>query len=81
MYITVDNELVETSYKRQKTLSSFTSQTKNTNTAILDHDASCNYTIIPSNLTLNLKEYAHLNWDSDIPCSMYNVSRENFRSI
>ncbi len=28
MYTTVDNELVETSSKRQKTLSSFTSQTK-----------------------------------------------------
>jgi hypothetical protein len=52
-YITVDNELVESSSKRHKTMRSFTSQTKNTNTAILDHDASCSYTIIPNNLTLN----------------------------
>ncbi len=49
-YITVDNELVETSSKRQKTLSSFTPQARNTNTVILDHDASCSYTIIPINL-------------------------------
>ena len=70
MYIIVDNELVETSSKRQKTFSSFTSQTKNTNTAIRDHDASCSYTIFPNNLAFNLKEYAHPNWDSDIPCTM-----------
>ena len=39
-YITIDKELVETSSKRQKTLSSFTSQTRNINTVIRDHDAS-----------------------------------------
>jgi hypothetical protein len=32
-YITADNELVETSSKRQRTLSSLTPQTRNTNTA------------------------------------------------
>ncbi len=40
MYITVDNELVETSSKRQKTLSSLTPQTRNTNTVTLDYGAS-----------------------------------------
>ena len=58
-YITIDNGLVETSSKRQKTLSLFTPQTRNKNKAILDHDASCSYKIIPNNLTVNLKEYAH----------------------
>ena len=33
-YISVDNELVETSSKRQKTLNSLTPQTRNTNMAI-----------------------------------------------
>jgi mannose/fructose/N-acetylgalactosamine-specific phosphotransferase system component IIB len=34
-YISVDNELVETSSKRQKTLNLFTPQTRNANMAIL----------------------------------------------
>jgi hypothetical protein len=51
-YISVDNELVETSSKRQKTLNSFTPQTRNTNMAIFDHGASSSY---PNNLTVNLK--------------------------
>jgi hypothetical protein len=66
-YITVENELVETSSKRHKTLSSFTPQSRNANTAILDHGASCSYTIIPNNFTINLKDFADPNWDSDIP--------------
>ena len=37
---------------------------------ILDNDASCNYTSIPKNLKVNLKEDAHPNWDSVIPCTM-----------
>ncbi len=52
-YITVENELVETSSKRHKTLSSFTPQTRNTNTAILDYGASCSYIVIPNNFTIN----------------------------
>ena len=70
IYITVDKELVETSSKRQNTLSSFTWQTRNINTVIRGHDASCSYILIPNNMVLNLKEYAHPNWDSDIPCTM-----------
>jgi hypothetical protein len=54
-YITADNELVETSSRRQKILSSITPQTRNTNTALLDHSASCSYTIIANNLIVNLK--------------------------
>jgi hypothetical protein len=69
-YITAENGLVETSSKRQKRLSSFTPQTRNTNTAILDHGASCSYTIIPNNCTDNLKEFADPNWDSDIASTM-----------
>ena len=76
-YITVENELVETSSKRHKTLSSFTPQTRNINTAILDHGASCSYTIIPNTFTVNLKEFADSNWDSDIPSTM---SAENIPS-
>jgi hypothetical protein len=56
-YITSDNELVETSSKRHNTLSSLTPQTRNTNMATLDYSASCNYTIIAKNLTVNLKEF------------------------
>jgi len=70
MYITVNNELVETSSKRQKTLSLFTPQTKNTNTATLDYGASCSYAIIASNLIVNLNIFADPNWESDIPCTM-----------
>ena len=55
MCITVDNKLVETSSKRQKTSISLTPQTRNTNTANLDFCASCNYTITAKNLTVNLK--------------------------
>ena len=69
-YIIVNNEFVETSSKRQKILSTFTPQTKNTNKAIHDHGASCSYTIIPNNLTVNLKECVGPNWDSNIPCTM-----------
>jgi len=61
-YITGENELVETYYKRPKWLSSFTPQTRNTNTAILDHGASRNYTIITNNFTVNLKEFGDPNW-------------------
>ncbi len=53
-YIIVENELVETSFKRHKTLTSFTPQTRHTNTAILDHGASCSYTTIPNNFIVNL---------------------------
>jgi len=70
IYITVDNELVETSSKRHKTLSSLTPQTRNTNTATLDYSASCNYTIIANNLTVNLKEFADPNGELDIKCTM-----------
>jgi hypothetical protein len=69
-YITVENELVETSSKRQKTLSSFIPQTRNTNTAILDHGASCIYTIVANNLTVSLKEFANPNRVLDIPSTM-----------
>ena len=69
-YITIENELVETSSRRQKTLSSFTPQTRITNTTILDHGASCTYTIFANNMIVNLKEYAHPDWESDIPCTM-----------
>ena len=70
MYITVGNELVEISSKRQKTLSPLTSQTINTITATLDYGASCNYTIIANNLTMNLKEFANPNWESHMKCTM-----------
>ena len=69
-YITVDTELVETSSKRQKTISSLTPQTRNTNTATMDYGASWSYTIIANHLTLNLKEFADPNWESDIKCTM-----------
>ncbi len=69
-YKTVENELVETSSKRQKTLTSFTPQTRHTNTAIIAHDASSSYTITPKNFTVNLKEFADPKWDSDIPSTM-----------
>ena len=62
-YISVHNELVETSSKRQKTLNLFTPQTRNTNTVILDHGASRSYTIIANNFTVNLKDFANPNWD------------------
>ena len=62
-YITVNNELVETSSKRQKTLRSLTPQTRNTNTTTLDYGASCTYTIIANNLIVNLKENADPNWE------------------
>ena len=66
-YIIVENELVETSSKRHETLTSFTPQTRHTNTAILDHGASSSYTITPNNITVNLKEFADPNWDSEVP--------------
>jgi len=69
-YNTVENEDVETSSKRQKTLTSFTSQTTHTHTSILDHGASCSYRIMPNNFTVNLKEFADPNWDSDIPSTL-----------
>jgi hypothetical protein len=53
-----ENQLVETFSKRPKTLRSFTSQTRNTNTAIRDHGASCSYTNISNNFTVYLKEFA-----------------------
>jgi hypothetical protein len=68
MYILVDNEPVKASSKRQKIFSSLTPQNRNTNTATLDYGASCSYTITVNNLTVNLKEYADSNWDSDIIC-------------
>jgi hypothetical protein len=69
--MTVENELVETSSKRQKTLTSFTPHTSiHTKTAILDHGASSSYTITPNNFTVNLKEFADSNCDSDIPSTM-----------
>jgi hypothetical protein len=70
MYITVDNQHAETSSKRQKTLSSRTSQNRNTNTATLDNGASCNYTVTANILTVDLKEFADPNWDLDITCIM-----------
>jgi hypothetical protein len=69
-YVTVENQSVETSSKRQKRLSSFTSQTRNTNTAIPDHGASCSHTIISHNFITNLKEFIDLSWESDIPSRM-----------
>ena len=69
-YITVENELVETSSKRHKTLSSFTPKTRNKNTAILDHAANCSYRIMPNNFTVHLKEFADPNWDLDVPSTM-----------
>jgi hypothetical protein len=69
-YITVENQLVETSSKRQKTLSSVTSQFRNTNTAIPNHGASCGYKVISSIFTVNLKEFADPDWDSHIPSTM-----------
>ena len=69
-YTTVENELVETSSKRHKTLISFIPQTRNTNTAILKHGASCIYAIIANNFIVNLKEFADPNWDLDIPSTM-----------
>ena len=62
-YITDENQFVETSSKRQKTLSSFTSQTRNTNTTIRDHGASYSYTIISNNFTVDLKEFGDPDWD------------------
>ena len=73
-YITDENQFVETSSKRQKTLSSFTPQTRNTNTTILNHVASCSNKVIGNNFTVNLKEFADPNWDSYIPSTM---SEEN----
>jgi hypothetical protein len=72
MYITFDNELVETSSKRQKTFSSLTPQTRNTNTATLNYGASCSYTIFANNLIVNSIEFANPNWESDITCTMSN---------
>ncbi len=70
-YVTVENELVETSsIKRQKILTSFTPQTIHTNTATLDHGASCSCRIMPNNFTVNLKEFSDPNWDSEIPSTM-----------
>jgi hypothetical protein len=66
-YISVANELVETSSKRQKKFNSFIPQTRNTNMAIFDNGASSSY---PNNLTMKLKEYADPNWVLDIPCTM-----------
>jgi hypothetical protein len=70
MYTTVDNELVETPSKRRNTFSSWSPQTRNTNTATLDYGASCSYTIIAINLTVNLKEFADPNLESDITCTI-----------
>ena len=47
-YITFDNELVETSSKRQKTLSSLTPQTINTNTTTLDYGACVAIQLLPT---------------------------------
>ena len=69
-YITNENEYGETSSKRQKTSTSFTPQTRHTKTAIFDHVASCSYRIMPNNFTINLKEFADPNWDSDVPSTM-----------
>ena len=69
-YITDENEYDETSSKRQKTLTSFTPQTRHTHTSILDHGASCSYRIMPNNFTVNLKEFADPNWDSNVPSTM-----------
>ena len=68
-YNTVQNEL-ETSSKKQKTLTSYTPQTRHTHTSIIDHGASCSYRIMPNNFTVNLKEFADPNWDSDVPSTM-----------
>jgi len=70
MYIRVDNQLVKASFKRQKTLSSLTSQNRNTITATMDNGASCTYIITANILTVNLKEFANPNWDSNIICLM-----------
>jgi hypothetical protein len=64
------NLLGHLSSKRQKTLSSLTPQTRNTNTATLDYGASCSYTITANNLTMNLKEFVDPYWGSDIKCTM-----------
>jgi hypothetical protein len=79
-YITVDNELVETSSKRQITLRSLTPQTRNINTVTLDYGASCSYRIIANNLTMNLKDFANPISESDIKCTMSNqrISRSIF---
>jgi len=71
-YIIVDNEHVETTSKRQKTLSSLTPQNINTNTATRDYGASSSYTVNANNLTVSLKEFADPNWDSYIICTMSN---------
>ncbi len=70
MYIIVYNELDETFSKRQKTLSSLTPQTRNTNTVIFDYGASCSYTIIVNNLIANFKNIADPNLESDIKCTI-----------
>ena len=70
MYITLDNELVETSYKRQKTSSLLTPQTRKANTATLEYCVSCSYSIIANNLPVKLKEFADPNWESYIKCTM-----------
>jgi hypothetical protein len=68
-YNTVENEL-ETSSKKQKTLMSYSLQTRHTHTSIIDHGASCSYRIMPNNFAVNLKEFADPNWDSDVPSTM-----------
>ena len=82
-YITVDNQHIETSSKRQKTLSSLTSQNRNTNTATLYNGASCSYTVIANILTVKLKEFANSNWDSGIICSMsyQRIPRSYFENM
>ena len=84
-YNTVQNEL-ETSSKKQKTLTSYTPQTRHTHRSIIDHGASCSYRIMPNNFTVNLKEFADPNWDSDVPSTMsaeiipgpYNKNMQTF---
>ena len=73
-YNTVQNEL-EASSKKQKTLTSYTPQTRHTHTSNIDHGASCSYKIMPNNFTFNLKIFADPNWDSDIPSTMSAENR------
>jgi hypothetical protein len=82
-YVRDENQSVETSSKRQKTLSSYTSQTRNTNTAIPDHGASCSHTIISYNFITNLKEFIDPSWESDILSTMSaeNIPNPYYQNI
>ena len=55
-YPRVHNKSGETSSKRQKTECSLTPENKNINSATLNNDASCSYTISTSILTKYLKK-------------------------